>query len=579
MKRNPRSIVPCLLLALAAALLLPAQPGRAQAGTLSLVQTIEVGGSPDAIVVDAYGGRNDVLYFDAGVVRFIDGDTLQVDAEQISVPSSLEGWMVYDRGHHQTYVVTEVDNETNMRVSWDEIRVTVIAARASRGSFSMNDVYNESDPLHPADHFFGLNGLALKQPLAEGGNPARLIVDDTANGNLTLVDLNDAGTEPVVHHRYSYRASLCEESYCHWETNPANTLALETNHETLPIDDLRDDDVLYIADQNHRVTDPYGFPREGYLRAISLGHPGAPLNPVALPDVDMTGHWPFDNGFKGIDLAGPRDILYVASGQQSFNNGYVAEVDTAHGQVHQVITLQYGDEGFVHVDWADPRRAFVVTFDGFYNDPSQGLYLHLLYDGQVVDTLRLMEDYDEVDDLAGMVYDPWHGRLYLLVGSRVIVVGVSGAEPPPAGATATIAPEGGSLKTPDGGAEFDFPPGAVDQAVTVTYTPVDPSATGLLYGVRFFDLSAVLQGTTIPVTTFSEPYTVTLSYGEAERGPAVESTLGLYGWDGSRWQREPSSQVDAAHNRLQAWPDHMTLFAVLGETRRVHLPLAVRGEP
>jgi hypothetical protein len=68
-----------------------------------------------------------------------------------------------------------------------------------------------------------------------------------------------------------------------------------------------------------------------------------------------------------------------------------------------------------------------------------------------------------------------------------------------------------------------------------------------------------------------------VDYTDAEKGAAIESTLGLYSWDGSQWVREPTSSVDAVANRLTATPDHMTPFAVLGETKRVYLPIVMRN--
>lgn len=55
--------------------------------------------------------------------------------------------------------------------------------------------------------------------------------------------------------------------------------------------------------------------------------------------------------------------------------------------------------------------------------------------------------------------------------------------------------------------------------------------------------------------------------------PARESTLALYAWDGSQWVKEPSSAVDGAANVVTATPDPFSLWAVLGETCRVYLPL------
>ena len=63
-----------------------------------------------------------------------------------------------------------------------------------------------------------------------------------------------------------------------------------------------------------------------------------------------------------------------------------------------------------------------------------------------------------------------------------------------------------------------------------------------LAAVRLFDLSAVVSGTTTPVTEFLKPYTLTVRYTEDERGGALEETLARYWWDGSAWVREPSTQ-------------------------------------
>jgi hypothetical protein len=66
-------------------------------------------------------------------------------------------------------------------------------------------------------------------------------------------------------------------------------------------------------------------------------------------------------------------------------------------------------------------------------------------------------------------------------------------------------------------------------------------------------------------------------YSEAEKGPCVESTLALYYWDDDRWVPEPSSVADTVAHRVIATPDHFSQWAVLGETRRLFLPLASRS--
>lgn len=143
--------------------------------------------------------------------------------------------------------------------------------------------------------------------------------------------------------------------------------------------------------------------------------------------------------------------------------------------------------------------------------------------------------------------------------------------------SAAIPPEGGSLRGPEDRAQIDFPSGAVDQTTVVSYAETVPSPAGELYGVRFFQLSAVISGTTTPVTSSSVPYTITINYTDGETGAAIESTLGLYWQEGSQWVLEPTSSVDVASNRLTASPDHMTLFAVLGENKWVYLPLVLKN--
>ena len=504
-------------------------------------------------------------------MRFIDADTLTLSTEEITIPTwEWEGWMVYDNYLHQAYVPATQIRWTTSNVSWKEVQAHVVAGRAYLGSFSVNDSFN-TDPLNPEDPRYTINGLAFKEPFSEGNNPGRLLVDDVSGGNVDVVDLDAAGTGAVRRQRYSYRDSISGAV----QTNQGNSLALETRHETLPSDDLHSTDTLYIADRNREWVDGYG-----YIYAVQLSHPLRDLNASPLPDVDLNDTWPFMNGLQGIAMAGTRDVLYVASGLQSFDDGYVAEVNTTQNQLAQVVTLTYADEGFVHVDWYDSRRVFVVTFDGFYNDPHQGLYLHLIYEGAVVDTLRLLDNYDSYGEARGMAFDPYHRRLYLTVGGSVMVFQVNyGADPAPmlVRGSGVIEPQGGSLAVPCGRALLDCPAGAVNQPVVVSYAETDGFPTGGFYGVRSFDITAVISGTDTPVTSFIQPCNLTVSYTDEEKGAAAESTLALYRWQGSLWEREASSSVDPANNQVSADIDGTGRFGVLGESERIFLPLLLKG--
>jgi len=73
-------------------------------------------------------------------------------------------------------------------------------------------------------------------------------------------------------------------------------------------------------------------------------------------------------------------------------------------------------------------------------------------------------------------------------------------------------------------------------------------------------------------------YTITVQYTDTETGPAIENTLGLHWWDGSIWSQQGiTSSVNITDNLVTAQVDHLSLFAVLGETRRVFLPLVLKN--
>jgi hypothetical protein len=140
---------------------------------------------------------------------------------------------------------------------------------------------------------------------------------------------------------------------------------------------------------------------------------------------------------------------------------------------------------------------------------------------------------------------------------------------------------GGTLTSYDASTTIQVPAGAVGEPVTLTESPaVGPLPTGNLAGIdHVFDVTAVYDNSGQPAQL--EPgssYTVTVAYTDVERGPVIEGTLGLYGWDGNAWSQEGiTSSVDPVTKLVTAEVDHLSLFAVLGETRRVYLPLAMRN--
>ena len=145
--------------------------------------------------------------------------------------------------------------------------------------------------------------------------------------------------------------------------------------------------------------------------------------------------------------------------------------------------------------------------------------------------------------------------------------------------SAIIGPAGGSLVSFDGSTTLSFPGGIFTDTVVVTYIPQFPSLTYDLIGIgHFFKVTGVYSSTGQPVQPAAGyTYTLTVQYTDAEKGPAIENTLALYYWDGSQWVEEPSSVVDTAANTVTSYPHHFSLWAVLGETKRVYLPLVLKG--
>lgn len=143
----------------------------------------------------------------------------------------------------------------------------------------------------------------------------------------------------------------------------------------------------------------------------------------------------------------------------------------------------------------------------------------------------------------------------------------------------TIGVGGGEVVSYDGSTTVTLPAGAISETIVITLTPaygMPPEAN--LTGIgHTFDLSAVYSSTGEPAQLLpGQTYTLTVHYADAEVPPAREDTLALYTWDGGGWVKDPSSVVDTLANVVATTPDHFSLWAVLGETNRVYLPIVYK---
>ncbi len=136
---------------------------------------------------------------------------------------------------------------------------------------------------------------------------------------------------------------------------------------------------------------------------------------------------------------------------------------------------------------------------------------------------------------------------------------------------------GGTLTSTHGDTVVDFPAAAFTEPMTGTYRLLlTDQNTGTRAGIgRTFEVTAVQADSGEPgPPMLGQPVTIEITYTDAEitSGAVDEASLALYRWDGTSWQREPSSDIDLQTNRLTATLDRLGLFAILGDTHRYRFP-------
>jgi CSLREA domain-containing protein len=121
---------------------------------------------------------------------------------------------------------------------------------------------------------------------------------------------------------------------------------------------------------------------------------------------------------------------------------------------------------------------------------------------------------------------------------------------------------------------IDFPSGSVMGTGTVTYQAVvdfpDP-----------FALNEIVKSFTVNATTplaDGATYQVEYKFGVAGVQGVIPASLAFYSWDANtqQWLREPTSQLDLAHQTLTAAPGRFSTWAVIGEVYGIYLPIIRR---
>jgi hypothetical protein len=98
-----------------------------------------------------------------------------------------------------------------------------------------------------------------------------------------------------------------------------------------------------------------------------------------------------------------------------------------------------------------------------------------------------------------------------------------------------------------------------------------------------FELNAILSGTTNNGTIkgaldLLTTYTLTVEYDGSGLSTAQESNLRLYSWQAGMWVKEAIDRVNTTENVITAYPDHFSIWAVLGrDSFPVFLPIIVQN--
>ncbi|RME45039.1 MAG: hypothetical protein D6796_11025 [Caldilineae bacterium] len=145
----------------------------------------------------------------------------------------------------------------------------------------------------------------------------------------------------------------------------------------------------------------------------------------------------------------------------------------------------------------------------------------------------------------------------------------TGTLPSTVTATVTIT-GGGTLALADRRVTVQFPAGAVTATTLITYTYRAPLETGDLHGIdRFFGLEAAP-----PVARFRKPVTIRVTY--PANNPLIEDSIRLYWLSNTTWLTGGITTTARTSTSLTSLTNHFTLFAVLGKTHSIYLPLLLK---
>jgi hypothetical protein len=424
------------------------------------------------------------------------------------------------------------------------------------GAFSGLRVLDMTDPAHPKQlATFATGGTVVS--VAVAGNTAFAL--DKYTG-LHIVDVTDPAS-PVL----------------------LSTLAA-TSGLAVRADELTEIVVIAQGDQGMRILDV-----------------SDPANPVPLSTFDTRG--------SAQDIVLRNQIAYVANGWEGLLivdiSNPTAPATLANYPAHPASSIALsGQFAYVVSEWpglpviniSNPTRPVWMGFAP--TDPGSVGVAAANDTAYVIDSTATLHAFDVSDPTRPtplVIQDvPGSGQAVTLANNVAYVAGGHG------GLSlvgllrdkqrAAIDPDGGLLASGHGETFLLFPSGVFTQPASVTYRhllndqdidtlsvtpPLRPAGIG-----HTFDIDALITDTGQAAQLApGQNYTVLIHYTDGERGATVEESLKLHTWDGSRWVPEATSIAYPAMNTVVAYPQHLGLFALLGQVHQIHLPIALGSEP
>ena len=543
---------------------------------LALTGAETVNSKPNSMIIRCEGFNcrryHELIYwgFD-NKIYFLSVHSLAPTADPLLTSSAISGirderYLLYDRYYQQLYALDKYAMGSFPN-GWYRLEARIIRGYNYVASIPINEAVNAESPV---DRYYPIDGATLQQPVVNTGALARIFVDNPVNGNIDTVTFHGHWPDTASVTRFSYRDPLAcatNPNHCSWQENPGSSLAVDAANN------------VYIADNND------------FVDRIVARKPDGELKPNIN---NVSSLFPCFVNEAGISMAPEENVLYLPAGCQSFTAGGVARLDTTGDGNHQLTAVPYYDQGLI-VDWYDQKRAFNATTDFAGNyDPERYLYLHLLYDGQLIATLPVMADYER-GSLNAMAFNPYTNMLYLAVNTTIYQVkvnygGSAGFPPLPEGEIVITPGAAQDLIAGDSSAVFHFSVGAVNQNTRVSYRELPPTAvpgstslptaitvTGQ-YTMRQFELTAVTSDTNTPLDNFNSNYQLKLYYSPGEIGPIIggHNNVQLYQWVGSSWQQVGFTYGSGIDNILYISTNLTGRFAILGPTNNLHLPLVLK---